>query len=105
MFQPSVAWDVFKMDVRYMALKKHCGDSYFWSCAREWLVVGLTQVVLRKFAVYVYIPHLFAQWAIVTMNLLQHDGCETEEGKTMNGIGSDRNIESNLVNCPERSLS
>ena len=36
MFQPSVAWDVLQMDVRYMALKKHCGDSYFWSCAREW---------------------------------------------------------------------
>ena len=90
MFQPSVAWDVFKMDVRYMALKKHCGDSYFWSCAQEWLVLGLTQVFLaclnvRKFAVYVYVPHLFAQWAIVSINLLQHDGCETDDEKIING--------------------
>ena len=90
MFQPCVAWDVFKMDMRYMALKKHCGDSYFWSCAQEWCVVGVTQVVLaclsvRKFVVYVYVPHLFAQWAIVLMNLLQHDGCETDEDKAING--------------------
>ena len=90
LFQPTVALDVFKMDVRYMALKKHCKDAYFWTCVQEWLVVGSTQLILaclspRKFLVYVYVPHLFAQWAIVTMNLLQHDGCEMDENKAING--------------------
>tara|TARA_B100001758_G_scaffold110710_1_gene94910 strand:- start:228 stop:1226 length:999 start_codon:yes stop_codon:yes gene_type:complete len=97
MFQPRVAWDVFRMDMRYMALKKHCGEPYFWTCAQEWLVVGLAQMALaclcvRKFVLYVYAPHLFAQWAIVSINLMQHDGCD----KT--GINNSRNFTGSWVN-------
>lgn len=34
----------------------------------------------QKFLLFVFIPHKYAAWGIVTMNLLQHDGCdETSE--------------------------
>ena len=80
LFQPTVAWDVFKVDVRYMSLQKATNSEYFWTTGLEWCLLLTTHAALlylhwRKFFVYVYVPHLFAQWAIVTMNLLQHDGC------------------------------
>lgn len=97
LFQPTVAWAVFRMDLRYLALQKRCGHPYFRTCAREWAVVGLTQVALatlclRKFVLYVYAPHLFAQWAIVSINLLQHDGCDDA------GVNSCRNFTGPWVN-------
>ena len=80
LFQPTVAWDVFKVDVRYMSLQKAMNTAYFWSTGLEWVLLLATHAALlymhwRTFLVYVFLPHLFAQWAIVTMNLLQHDGC------------------------------
>lgn len=43
--------------------------------------MGVTQSALmilnwRKFLLYVWLPHFFAQWGIVSMNMLQHDGCD-----------------------------
>jgi len=81
MFQPTVAWDVFKMDVRYLSLKSLQGDDFYTKSCREWIVVGVSQVALlllnwRCFFVYVWAPHFFAQWGIVSMNMLQHDGCD-----------------------------
>jgi len=32
----------------------------------------------RKFLLYVWAPHFFAQWGIVSMNMLQHDGCDPD---------------------------
>ena len=80
LFQPTVAWDVFKVDVRYLSLQRTMNTGYFWRTGLEWCLLLTTHGALlymhwRKFFLYVYLPHLFAQWAIVTMNLLQHDGC------------------------------
>ena len=33
---------------------------------------------IPKFILFFQIPHLFAQWFIVTLNLLQHDRCEVD---------------------------
>jgi fatty acid desaturase len=30
----------------------------------------------RLFLLYVFVPHRYAGWGIITMNLLQHDGCD-----------------------------
>jgi len=80
MFQPTVAWDVFRMDMRYMSMQRLMNTSYFWDTSLQWCTLLFSQIILFcvhpwKFLVYVYLPHLFAQWAIVTMNILQHDGC------------------------------
>ena len=53
-------------------------------------MLGISQLFLLylnplKFFMYVWLPHMFAQWAIVTINLLQHDGCETDEACILNG--------------------
>jgi fatty acid desaturase len=32
----------------------------------------------QKFVLYVLLPHQYAAWGIMTMNLLQHDGCDQE---------------------------
>ena len=82
LFQPTVALDVFKMDLRYLALKKYQKHDFYVKSCREWIVLGLTHVALlllngRKFLLYVWAPHFFAQWAIVSMNMLQHDGCDS----------------------------
>ncbi len=42
------------------------------------LLAVLFVVDWRKALVYVMIPHAYAAWGIVTMNLLQHDGCDPE---------------------------
>lgn len=47
----------------------------------------------RKALIFWIVPHIWAQWGIVTMNILQHDGCDGESrydhsrnfiGKTIN---------------------
>jgi len=49
-----------------------------------WVLHGLYLALLlldwQKFLVFVFIPHKYAAWGIITMNMLQHDGCdETHE--------------------------
>ncbi|MCB9788994.1 MAG: fatty acid desaturase [Deltaproteobacteria bacterium] len=45
-------------------------------------LIGLSAVFLvldwQKFLIWWYLPHLWAAFGIVTMNLLQHDGCDPE---------------------------
>ncbi|MCU0699289.1 MAG: fatty acid desaturase [Myxococcaceae bacterium] len=38
--------------------------------------LALTLLDWRKALLFVWIPHLFANWGIVTVNLVQHDGCD-----------------------------
>ena len=30
----------------------------------------------KAFLLYVFLPHKYAAWGIITMNLIQHDGCD-----------------------------
>jgi len=81
LFQPSVAWDVLVLDTRYMCVMRTQSDPFFARCCQQWFVLGGVQVVLlywswQRFLLYVWLPHACAQWAIVTMNMLQHDGCD-----------------------------
>ena len=83
LFQPTVALDVFIMDIRYTLLQRILQKPFFVNVCCEWTVLIVSQFSLmlldwRRFLLYIYIPHLFAQWAIVTMNILQHDGCEDD---------------------------
>ena len=86
LFQPTVAFSVFKMDVKFMISQRNSKNGYFEKCIFQWIFVIFSQFFLfqlncRKFLFYVYFPHLFGQWAIVTMNILQHDGCEIDRKK------------------------
>ncbi len=42
------------------------------------VTIALAVVDLEKAIVFWIVPHLYAQWGIVTMNMLQHDGCDVD---------------------------
>jgi fatty acid desaturase len=75
--------DILKGEARYReAMRKRMPS---WH--RQWLLEqGLLFAFLaaaliidwKSFLLYVFIPHRYAGWGIVTMNLLQHDGCGAE---------------------------
>jgi len=101
LFQPTVAWDVFQMDMRYLSMQRLMNTAYFWDTCCQWCTLVFSQFVLLylhpwKFLVYVYAPHLFAQWAIVTMNMLQHDGCHVVQH--LKGDGSREDAQASKYN-------
>jgi hypothetical protein len=71
---------------------------------KEFSVLLAVQIVLFyispwKFFLFFYVPHLFGQWAIVTMNLLQHDGCaEFVRGEKYINFNTARNFTDPLMN-------
>lgn len=79
LFQPTVAKDVMMLDMKYL-WKTRLKKGQLRSVGMQWLAVvganlALYLVNTPRFWLFFFIPHLFAQWAIVSMNLLQHDGC------------------------------
>ncbi len=48
-----------------------------------WVLHGIYLALLildwQKFLLFVFIPHKYAAWGIVTMNMLQHDGCDEND--------------------------
>lgn len=81
-FQQTVVMTSVISDIRYILLQKEMGRYYYVSQAmREFGIMLIVMAVLfylspLKFFLFFYVPHLFGQWGIVTMNLLQHDGCD-----------------------------
>jgi fatty acid desaturase len=86
-FAPSISGALMRAEVGYLR--------YAWRRRRRWrnqallelavLIVtmgGLAAVDWRRLAVYVMVPHAYAAWGIITMNLLQHDGADS--GSTYN---------------------
>ena len=69
-------------DFRYIMFQKERGNWMFVSQAmRELTFLMFVQAALMytsisKWFMLFYVPHFFAQYAIVTLSLLQHDGCE-----------------------------
>jgi fatty acid desaturase len=94
LFMPIVARDIFSADMRYFKAMR--GRSPLWF--RQMLVeaavfFGVTAALVvldwQKFLLYVLLPHQYAAWGIITMNLLQHDGCdaESEHNHSRNFVG------------------
>lgn len=82
-FQPSVSLSVLQSDFRYIMYQKERGNWMFVSQAmRELAFLIVTQAALlynggfSKWFVLFYVPHFFAQYTIVTLSFIQHDGCE-----------------------------
>ena len=81
LFQPMVAGDVFRQDLRFLRMSTGSSRATYAAQIAALLILRLTLLSLdvRRTLVLVFAPCLFAQWGIVTMNLLQHDGCTTPE--------------------------
>ena len=83
LFHPTVAPRVLVYDIRYLVHEWREGTAYAYETALQLLVVAASYAFLLhadpwRCAVLWWAPHLFAQWAIVTMNILQHRGCKPD---------------------------
>lgn len=104
-FQPSVALSVLQSDCRYIVYQKERGNHIFVNqTIRELLLLIVVQGVLMcnslgKFFMYFYLPHLFAQYMIVTLSMLQHDSCdEFVPGQKYINFNTSRNFTSPFLN-------
>lgn len=72
---------IMRADSQYVKRTRHKNPRWFRQLLTETSVLWTIQIALfvidwRKAIVFWLVPHLYAQWGIVTMNLLQHDGCD-----------------------------
>lgn len=93
-FQSSVVKDVLFADMRYFKAMYRRNPPWFRQMILEAVVfLGTMGTLLaldwKKFLLYVLIPHQYAAWGIITMNLLQHDGCDedSEYNHSRNFVG------------------
>lgn len=82
-FGPKVAVAIMKNDVAYVSAMKGRHRAWFLQYQLETATVVIVTVALfvldwQKALFYWLIPHLFAAWGIISMNYLQHDGCDHE---------------------------
>lgn len=95
LFMPTVAPNVFYNDTKYMihcwkeAKAHHKWCRYTLTTCIQLLCVFIVNAFLlkhnmRKALLYWWLPRFWAQYAIVTINMLQHDGCDLEDKKNMN---------------------
>lgn len=83
LFMSRVGKDIFIADMRYFKAMARRNPAWFRQVLIEAAVfLGATAALLaldwKKFVLYVLIPHQYAAWGIITMNLLQHDGCDED---------------------------
>jgi fatty acid desaturase len=98
LFMSRVGRDIFFADMRYFKAMYRRNPAWFRQMILEAAVyLGAMGTLLaldwKKLLLYVVIPHQYAAWGIITMNYLQHDGCD--EGSEHN---HSRNFVGKLVN-------
>lgn len=76
-----VAPSITRADSNYISETRHRHKRWFHQLLLELTVLLMVTATLLYFdwqrtLLYWVIPHIYAQWGIVTMNLLQHDGCD-----------------------------
>ena len=82
-FMPRVGGDIFRADMRYFKAMYRRNPPWFRQMIVEATIfLGSMGILLaldwKKFLLYVLIPHQYAAWGIITMNLLQHDGTDED---------------------------
>jgi len=83
LFFVHVAGDVTAANMRYVKSMRRRRPRWFRQFVLEtvacWgLKAALFVVDWRKCLLYVVVPHLFALWAITSINFVQHDGCDPD---------------------------
>lgn len=73
--------DIMRADAKYGAAMRTRKPAWFrqmlFEMAVLYVLLGFTLWLdWKSFLLYVFIPHRYAGWGIITMNLLQHDGCD-----------------------------
>ncbi|HSC87892.1 MAG TPA: fatty acid desaturase [Polyangiaceae bacterium] len=80
-FAPRVAIAIMQNDVAYSrAMKKRLPTWYVQYKLENYSVWAVTLALFvldwKKALVFWLVPHLYAAWGIISMNYLQHDGCD-----------------------------
>lgn len=82
-FAPRVGVAIMKNDALYTKAMKGSHRSWFRQYQIEtFTVLGLTAGLFlldwKKALIYWFIPHLYAAWGIISINYIQHDGCDMD---------------------------
>lgn len=82
-FFPSVAIPIVKGERAFIRAMKGKNERWYRQLRVETVaLVGASAVLLvldwKRFLLFWYLPHLAAAWGIVTINYLQHDGCDPD---------------------------
>ncbi len=83
LFTVMVASSIMKGEKEYFARMKKRLPAWYRQFRYEWAFLWGSYAVLaiidwRFFLLFVFAPHKYAAWGIVTMNMLQHDGCDAD---------------------------
>lgn len=108
LFQPTVAPKILSNDIMYIMSQKE--TSFYYNAIDQFKIIIFTNLFLLylnpcKFLLLFYIPHLFAQWFIVSINMIQHDGCDIVNNNNIKGpitplanINTARNLTGSIIN-------
>jgi fatty acid desaturase len=83
LFMPMVTPGILRGNARFKEVLGERAKPWKRQLVLEAVVVWSVKVVCllldpMKALLYVFLPHLFANWGIVTVNFLQHDGCDPD---------------------------
>lgn len=97
-FAPKIAIAIMKNDAAYVGAMKGTHKKWFVQYRIETATVLVTTIALfildwKKALIYWFIPHIYAAWGIISMNYLQHDGCDIDHP-----YNHSRNFVGRLVN-------
>lgn len=98
LFMPTMAPAIMRADTAYATTMRKAKPAWFRQMLLEVIVLYAvlgTLLVLdwKAWLLYVFIPHRYAGWGIITMNLLQHDGCDEKSA-----YNHSRNFVGKIVN-------
>lgn len=82
-FAPRVAVAIMKNDAAYVSAMRGTHKKWFVQYRIEASTVLIITIALllldwKKGLLYWLVPHLFAAWGIISINYLQHDGCDMD---------------------------
>ena len=75
--------DIMRADTKYMLAMKERKPAWYHQMLLEFAVLyaiyaALIVVDWKAWLIFVFLPHKYAAWGIITFNLIQHDGCDAE---------------------------
>jgi fatty acid desaturase len=83
LFMPTVTPGILRGNTRFKEVMGERAKPWKRQLIFEGIVVWSVKIVCllidyKKALLILFVPHLFANWGIVTVNFLQHDGCDRD---------------------------
>jgi fatty acid desaturase len=99
-----ITGDVFRNDVGYFMIQRELNRPIYRQARLELLILAifnafwLYQGWIFKYFILLYVTQFWAKWAITTINLLQHDGCEMQSKEGSGKYNNSRNFSGSILN-------